>query len=62
MSGSQGTTEPAWASAVWGSLRPWPVSTQAILSAPSAPLASSPATPAADAGSQNTPSSRDRKR
>ena len=33
-----------------------------IRSAPSAPLASSPATPAADAGSQNTPSSRARKR
>ena len=40
-----GTTEPAWASAVCGSLSPWPVSTQAIRSAPSAPFASSPATP-----------------
>src|ERR1039458_9383764 len=28
-SGSDGTTPPAWASAVWGSLRQWPVSTQA---------------------------------
>ena len=36
---------PAWASAVCGSLSPWPVSTQAIRSAPSAPLASRPATP-----------------
>ena len=56
MSGSQGTTEPAWPSAVCGSFSPWPVSTQTTRSAPSAPCASSPATLAAEAGSQNTPS------
>ena len=36
-SGSHGTTAPAWSSAVCGSLRPWPVSTQTIRPAPSAP-------------------------
>ena len=35
--GSQGTTPPAWSSAVSGSLSPWPVSTQAMRAAPSAP-------------------------
>ena len=62
MSGSQGTTAPAWESAVCGSLRPWPVSTQTTRSAPSTPWASSPATDAALAGSQNTPSWAARKR
>jgi hypothetical protein len=37
-------------------LSPWPVSTQTTRSAPSAPYASSPATLAADAGSQKIPS------
>ena len=56
MSGSQGTTAPAWVSAVCGSFSPWPVSTQTTRSAPSTPWVSSPATDAAAAGSQNTPS------
>src|SRR5581483_725650 len=67
ISGSHGITPPpCWrstcASAVSGSLRPWPVSTHAIRRAPSAPCASRPATPVADAGSQNTPSSAARNR
>ena len=49
-------------SAVCGSFRPWPVSTQTTRSAPSTPCVSSPATEAADAGSQNTPSLAARKR
>ena len=56
ISGSHGTTAPARSSAVCGSFRPWPVSTHATRSAPSAPYLSRPATDAADAGSQNTPS------
>ena len=54
MSGSHGITGLARFMAVCGSLRPWPVSTHTTR--PSAPLASSPATDAAEAGSQNTPS------
>ena len=42
MSGSHGTTAPAWLSAVCGSFRPWPVSTQTTRSAPSTPWASRP--------------------
>src|SRR4029453_13569613 len=54
MSGSQGTTLEARFIAVCGSLRPCPVSTHTTR--PSAPFFKSPATDAADAGSQNTPS------
>ena len=54
--GSHGTTAPTCSSAVCGSFSPWPVSTQAIRSAPSAPYFSRPATDAAEAGSQKTPS------
>src|SRR5271170_1917583 len=62
-SGSQATTEPAWSSAVSGSLRPWPVSTHTTRRTPSpAPWTSKPATLAAEAGSQNTPSFAARKR
>src|SRR3954447_3092645 len=49
---SQGITYEACESAVCGSFRPWPVSTHTTL--PDAPYLSSPATDAADAGSQNT--------
>ena len=62
MSGSHGTTEPACASAVCGSFKPWPVNTQTTRSAPCAPCASTPATLVADAGSQKTPSLAARKR
>src|SRR5947209_10220811 len=55
-SASQVTSPKSWSSAVCGSFRPWPVSTQATCSAPSAPYLSSPATEAAEAGSQKTPS------
>ena len=48
--------------AVSGSLRPWPVSTQATRSAPSVPYLSRPATDAAEAGSQKTPSREARRR
>ena len=41
-SGSHGTTAPACASAVCGSLSPWPVSTQTTRSAPSAPWLEQP--------------------
>ena len=54
MSGSHGITGLARFIAVCGSFSPWPVSTHTTR--PSAPLASSPATDAAEAGSQNTPS------
>ncbi len=37
ISGSHGTTAPAWPRAVCGSLSPWPVSTHTIRRAPSAP-------------------------
>src|SRR5215217_7771345 len=59
---SQLTTGGAFESAVSGSLRPWPVSTQTTLSGTSAPSttgspwARRPATDAAEAGSQKTPS------
>src|SRR5579859_5590505 len=59
---SQGTTADAWSSAVWGSFSPWPVRTQTRRSAPPGPCVSSPATPAAEAGSQKTPSWAARKR
>src|SRR4051794_1320369 len=56
ISGSHGTTAPTWSSAVCGSFSPWPVRTHATRPAPSAPYFRSPATDAALAGSQNTPS------
>ena len=57
ISGSQGTTEPAWPSAVCGSLRPWPVSTHTIRAGALGAVLEQPRhRPAAEAGSQNTPS------
>src|SRR5206468_3259969 len=53
ISGSHGTTAGARSIAVVGSFSPCPVRTQTTV--PSAPYLSSPATDAADAGSQNTP-------
>src|ERR1019366_5222378 len=55
-SGSHGKTAPACSSATCGSLRPWPVSTHTTRWASRAPWTISPATLAAEAGSQNTPS------
>src|SRR5947209_14525541 len=55
-SGSHATTWAACSSAVRGSLRPFPVSTHTTREAPPAPWARRPATLAADAGSQKTPS------
>src|SRR5205085_10340327 len=52
--GSHGITGATRASAVVGSFSPWPVRTQTTR--PSAPYLRSPATAAADAGSQKTPS------
>src|SRR5215207_3589973 len=54
MSGSHGTTLAARFIAVCGSFSPWPVSTHTTR--PSAPFFKRPATEAAEAGSQNTPS------
>src|SRR5947208_12852449 len=53
-SGPHETTPGAWSIAVVGSFSPCPVSTQTTV--PSAPYFNNPATHAADAGSQNTPS------
>ena len=51
---------PTWRSAVVGSLRPWPVSTHTTSasgsSSPAAAALRTPATPAAEAGSQKIPS------
>ena len=54
--GSQGTTEEERASAVWGSFNPWPVRTHTTREPSGTPCFSTPATDAAEAGSQNTPS------
>ena len=63
MSASTGDGTAIWAMARSGSLRPWPVRVHTTVRTPSAtPTFSSPATDAADAGSQNTDSVPARKR